>query len=192
MRFNDISFDKKIFLAIVLLKFFPTIGRYTLKDILNLSEGIIRSLLKDLSKKNFLKPTKAGSELTSKGKKFLEKLLISSGIIDVKEFEGLKLISAKYCFGIHVKLYKKTFSELELRDEAVKKGAKGAITMIFKDNKLIVPSLSNNFIKEYLEDLRNIELSFSLNEGDIIILSFGNDKWRALEGGISAAISLIT
>ncbi|MEM2555053.1 MAG: DUF4443 domain-containing protein [Nitrososphaerota archaeon] len=192
MRFNDISFDKRVFLAILLLKFFPTIGRYTLKDILNLSEGVIRSLLKDLSEKNFLEPSKAGSKLTIKGEKFFKKLIISSGIIDIKEFKELKLISNKYCFGIHVKSPKKIFSELELRDEAIKKGAKGAITMIFKNNKLEIPSLSKDFIKKYLEELKNIESSFSLNEGDVIILSFGDDKWRTLEGGISAAISLIT
>jgi len=191
MRFNDISFDKKVFLAIILLKFFPIIGRYTLKDILNLSEGVIRSLLKDLSEKNYLKTSKAGSELTSKGKEFFEKIIKSSKIIDIKEFKELKLISNKYCFGIHIEHPKKIFSELEIRDEAIKKGAKGAITMIFKNNKLEIPSLSKRIIKIYSKELKNIESSFSLNEGDIIILSFGDDKWRALEGGISAAISLI-
>lgn len=191
MRFDEISFDKKVFLAIILLNFFPTIGRYTLKNILNLSEGVIRSLLKDLSKKNLLKASKAGSELTLKGKEFFKKIIKSSGIINIKEFKELKIISNKYCFGIHVKSPKKIFSELEIRDEAVKKGAKGAITMIFKNNKLGIPSLSKKIIKTYSEELKNIESSFSLNEGDIIILSFGDDKWRTLEGGISATISLI-
>jgi len=101
------------------------------------------------------------------------------------------LVSANSVMGVHAtKLYRPGMTGIVQRDEAIKAGAEGSITVAVLGKKLVIPP-DNKSIAE-LAPKENARLRSQLEpiDKDLIIIGFGKDPGRALAGALAAVLSL--
>lgn len=82
-------------------------------------------------------------------------------------------------------------SGIEQRDAAVKSGAAAAITMTFHLGKLLVPPDLYDASKKSRRLTDQLKARFKLSEGDVLIISSASSRWRAIEGVLTAAETLV-
>ena len=183
--------DRKDLLLLFILSSEKHVGRYVLKDMLDLQEreGVVRSKLETLKSKGFIKSNRRGSTLTKKGLEHLHSLMTAMGIIMMKKLDYDCLGVGPEAFGVQIRSF--SLSELQLlniRDSAVKGGAKGAILFAFKNEQLTVSSLYED-LSEIDEKLSHrLQKTFNFIDGDLLIVGFNENPWRSLEGALSAII----
>jgi hypothetical protein len=82
-------------------------------------------------------------------------------------------------------------SGIEQRDAAVRAGADGAITLVVKQGKLVMPSAAE-LVKRRQENVaRKIQEEFRPQENDVIIIAGANSQQNAEQGARAAAWTLI-
>lgn len=168
------------------------IGRYSLASMTGLGEGVVRSVLSSLARRGLVEVRRGrGCALTPKGREELETLLRSYGIADVRPLSPPRLGIGAFEVAAHVKgaSYKVRLG-VEQRDEAIKAGARGALTLVFKGGRLVVPG-----VEELLEELNPglasaLGKMFRLEEGDVVLICSSDERLRAEEAAIAAAIGL--
>jgi hypothetical protein len=169
------------------------ISRVLLCQELALGEGSVRTLVKHLKMQNLVKSTNGGTRLTEKGKILSSELLQSipseanmpKCSIALGQFNYVILLR-KYGFAIK--------SGIEQRDAAIKIGAVGATTLLYKDHKFIMPGAYDN--KNSLQKEQHVVnlLIDKLKpaEDDVIIIGSDNKSLRIAEfGAKNAALSTI-
>lgn len=188
-----ISFNMvHVFKALQLIKSRGHISRDLLSKELGLGEGSIRTLMRHLQINNMIKATNAGTTMTQKGKALLLKLL--SSIPTEMNLPKCSIALGKFNYVVLLKQHSHAIkSGVEQRDAAIKIGAKGATTLLFKQNKFVMPS-STNYDSLQKEPKISKLLIRMLNpeEGDAIII--GSDdmhKKRSEFAAKSAALLTI-
>lgn len=184
--------DIKFILLLYMIKMEGPIGRYRLKEMLNLSEreGLVRRMLFDLKQKGFIRTFKSGSELTWKGEVLLEEISKQYEILNINEMDLKAFGIGPQSFIIHLQGQKILEPIVKLRDIAVKAGATGAVLLTYEKGALTVPTVYFNLALEYPTIAEKILKKFNLSEEDIIIICFSNDRWRALEGCLAVTMFL--
>ena len=180
---------KELLMLMILNRKGP-IGRYRLKEMLNLSEheGVIRYMLTDLQNQSYVSASKLGCALTQKGKALLEKRLRAYDIIDIKTFYTPILTTTPISMGLHIQnKADKIESAMKLRDHAVRGGAVGATIILFKDEKLIIPSVNIGFFSRHPTLAKKIHDAFSLENNDILVVVSTEEEWRGMEASITIA-----
>lgn len=183
--------DRKDLLLLFILGSEKHVGRYILKAMLDLQEreGVVRSKLETLKSKGFITSNRRGSTLTKKGMEYLHSLMAAMGIIMIKKLDYDCLGVGPETFGVQIRGF--SLSELQLldiRDSAVRGGAKGAILFAFQNEQLTVPSLYED-LSEIDEKLsQRLQKTFNFIDGDLLIVGFNENPWRSLEGALSAII----
>jgi predicted transcriptional regulator len=177
---------KELFLLYVLKQYGP-MGRYRLVDVLNLPEGIIRGLLSRFQKKGYITVSQKGSVLAKGGEKELTKRLAMLQVSEIERFDGRYFNVGPTCVAIHIKNAKKQprFGIKE-RDNAIKAGATGAITLTFQQGSLVMSNLAN-ISQDRPIVAESIISHFNLEDNDVIVIVFADNFWRAVEGGLFAA-----
>ena len=167
----------------------PT-GRKKLSQKLRLGEGAIRTMITRLEEANLIRVTKVGCELTKKGKAIFDE--IKSGLVRVSPIDSSPLTIGAYSVGILVRGHEhKVRQGVEQRDAAIKAGAIGAALLLYKDGKLIMPSISGDVAKDYPHVAKQIMDVFQPRESDIVILGSVDTRDRAEDGARAAAWTLI-
>jgi len=183
----------KELLMLLLLKFEGPIGRYSLKEMLGLSEreGVVKSMLSVLQRGGYISSGRPGSKLTVKGEKLLEQRLKAQSIVDVKCLSLQSLETGPTSFIVHLRgRAEAIISGMNERDAAVRAGALGATVLTFKNGMLSVPTVYHNLSSKYPDLAKRIYESFSLADGDALIVASAENRWRALEGVLAAAKAL--
>jgi hypothetical protein len=161
------------------------LGRKQLSLKLGLGEGTIRTLIKRFQTENLVKTSRTGMSLTEKGKKVLSSI---QQVLTGSNFPKTKITVADQNFAVLVKGHSdKVRYGVEQRDAAIKVGAKGASTLVMKDNVLIMPGVDSGVDVETLDALRILNLE---NE-DIVIVGSADSVLIAEIGAYSAAIELL-
>jgi DNA-binding PadR family transcriptional regulator len=171
--------------VLFLLKDKKYLGRKKLVRSLGIGEGSIRTILKKLKNKGFISSTKQGHSLTKKGAKRLSYLL--------KKFSKPKKINSKIVEGKKTAIVvhnatKKIGKGLEERDIAVKAGANGAL--LLKYHNKIHSTVSEFKLSDFPDLLSEIK-KFNLQNGDVIVISFGDTVASAENGALAIALNLI-
>ena len=173
-----------IFKAFQLLDESEHVSRTLLCQELALGEGSVRTLLKHLKMQNLVKSTNGGTWLTEKGKALSSELLrsipseaiMSKCSIALGTFNYVVLLR-NYDFAIK--------SGIEQRDAAIKIGALGATTMIYRDNKIIMPgaysNINNNFLQKEPHVTNLLIDKLKPEENDVIIIGSDNESLRIAE-----------
>src|ERR671923_282461 len=159
-----------VFKTLQLIKSRGHISRDILCKELGLGEGSIRTLMKHLQMNNMIKATNAGTTMTQKGEALLLELL--SSIPTEMNLPKCSIALGKFNYVVLLKQHSHTIkSGVEQRDAAIKIGAKGATTLLFKQNKFVMPS-STNYDSLQKEPKISKLLIRMLNpeEGDAIII----------------------
>ena len=165
------------------------IGRSKLAESLSVGEGAIRTILERLKDAGLIETSKVGCTLTSEGLKLLKEC---RKILKRAEIGKSELTLAEYNSAILIKKggYK-IKSGVEQRDAAVRVGAKGAITIIFRDGRLIIPSVSNNMAEDYPKATNQIVKRLKPEENDAIVIVSSDNIREAEYGTLAAAWTLL-
>jgi hypothetical protein len=106
--------------------------------------------------------------------------------------EGNELTFAAYNIAILIRNQaEKVNKGLEQRDAAVRAGASGATTLIYKDHKLILPTVSADISEDYPKAFRQIIQLMKPVDNDVVIVSCGETLKDAEYGALAAAWTLL-
>ena len=75
-------------------------------------------------------------------------------------------------------------------DVAIKMGATGATTLLFKDNKFVMPASSNDSLKKDREVSRMLVEKLNPRDGDVIIIGSADSNEKTAELGAKNAALL--
>jgi len=170
-----------------------SVGRYALKDMLDLPEGKTRGRLKKLRDEGLVKETKQGAIITKRGEGALRRLMSSMNIAAMNIMDVGPLKTGHESAVIHVRGRASEIENIKythLRDEAVRVGAQGATIITFSNRKLSVPAVFPDLETKYQSIARMLLKEFNLASGDILIVGSALTKWKALEGALAVAIAL--
>lgn len=176
--------DYHVWKSIMIIGKDGPIGRKTLSASLNIGEGSTRTILHNLQKDGFIEINRNGAILTRKGKD-----LIRSSLIEVKPVDcGFLTIDKNDCaVRISNVSHRITTYGCDERDLAIRSGATGATTLIFKQDHLFFPGDAEP-IEFGIEDrLRN---NLRLKNGDVVIVGTGKTYDLAEKGAVTAALHL--
>lgn len=182
--------EAHVIMAIEILIDEGTIGRQRLTEKLNLGGGVTRTLIKHLREDDLIEVSRAGIALSVFGQKIASELRTSL----TKELEvppsPLTVGSSNLAILIKNKA-DLVGNGVKLRDAAMKAGALGATTLIFRDRELILPGMT----KEHIEQNRSINKFLVENlqpdENDVIIIGSARDRQNARIGAKMAAFTLL-
>ena len=132
---------KETLLLHALSRFGP-LGRKTIARILKLPEGVTRGMVDRLRREGYLQIGRLGAELTSKGVEELCRRLAWMRLRALKRFPGERLGVGPIAVAAHVEcMADKVTLGLEERDQAVRAGALGAVTITYRRSLLHTRSL---------------------------------------------------
>ena len=163
------------------------IGRQRLTGILGLGEGSVRTIVNFLTARGLVRADESGMRLTAKGAREVEAAGFSLATVNAR---GL-------CVGeCDVAVLVRGRAELvrdglRQRDEAVKAGAAGATTLVFRGGRLLMPP-ETDLDSSYPQLARQVRAAFELREGDVIVIGSAGDLRAAEDGALAAVVELIT
>jgi hypothetical protein len=165
------------------------LGRYKLVLILGLPDGVTRGLLIKLARTGYVKTRKfVGRSLTPKGEKRLTELLANLNVHAIREIEVGDLSLGPKSVVAHIRDGARSVrSGIEQRDAAIRAGAAGAITVIYRDGKFLLPPDSFDISEKNQIITEKFRKEFDLLEGDALVIGSGVDKWKAVGGVLAAA-----
>ena len=158
------------------------VSRPLLCEELSLGEGVVRTLLKHLKMKDLIETKNSGTRLTEKGISILSGLVSSIPAETSMPKSSVALGKFNYAvllrqFGFFIK------SGIEQRDAAIKIGATGATTLLFKHNKFVIPS-TNNYYDSLEKEPHIAKLlieKLQPEDGDVIIIGSAVENVRIAE-----------
>jgi len=167
-----------------------TVGRVKLSKTVGLGEGTMRTLIKHLENEKLIKISKTGVTLTSSGKKLTTNL--KSKISEEIEVPRSSLTVGPFNVAILVKNATDAVrGGVEQRDAAIKIGALGATTLIYRRGRLSMPVVDED-VFQHDPTVRYVLISkFKLQENDVIIIGSANDKPTAALGAIAATLETL-
>ncbi|HEX2169665.1 MAG TPA: DUF4443 domain-containing protein [Nitrososphaera sp.] len=188
-----LSFDVvHVFAALqMIVKGNNTTSRNALCEGLVLGEGTVRTLVKHLKMQGFIETSNRGTKLTAKGKSICEGLL--SAIPSEMSLPKCSIALSRFNYAVLVREFGFAVGlGIEQRDAAIKMGATGATTLLFKDNKFVMPANSDDSLKMEREVRRMIVEQLNPREGDVIIIGSADNNGKTAElGAKNAALRTI-
>src|SRR5881398_323092 len=178
--------------ALVLIDQEGPVGRRALAQALQINDGVTRGLLERLAEQGLVEVSEGtGVKLSKQGRETLQRYLKEIAVRRIRKLDETELVPGKVSVGIHLaKRYKPGITGVLQRDEAIKVGAEGTLTIGVVNGKLSIPP-DNKKVAELSprEDARIREL-FRPSENDLVIIGFGKDANQALSGALAAVLSL--
>lgn len=166
-------------------------SRSLLIEEVGLGEGSIKTLVKHLKMNGLVTTSKAGMTLANKGKALFSKL--NEAMPAENDIKECSITLGKFNHAILVKgLAKDVGSGIEQRDAAIKIGALGATTLVFRDDELFTSD------KSYDIPIKDQKLTFALVEklqpenGDVVIIASAENKKIADLAAKRAALETIS
>jgi predicted transcriptional regulator len=167
-----------------------TIGRGKLAENLNVGEGSVRTIIGRLKDAGLVATSEAGCFLTAKGLKLWKEY---ASIFKKKvKLAKNELALANYNFAVLIKNGgHKVKSGIEQRDAAIMAGAKSATTILLEKGCLIIPSVSDNVVKDFPNVASQIVSLLEPEEDDVIIIGSADSLEKAEYGTLAAAWTLL-
>jgi len=166
------------------------IGRKRLSELLGFGEGATRTLVRHLKLEGLIKTSKSGIALSRFGEKVFSELKsrISGGV----EIPESPLAVGPFNVAVLIRNVAHLIKYgLEQRDAVVKVGALGATTLIFRRDKLTVPGVREDFLKDTQSIYETLVTKLEPREDDVIIIGSANEKRSAEFGAKAAAYELL-
>lgn len=166
------------------------VSRHTLCKKLDLGEGTVKTLVKHLKIYDLIETDKTGTRISTKGSKLLSELLLS--IPAEMSISTCSVALGKFNYAILIKQMSYVIrSGIEQRDAAIKMNALGATTLVFKDDKFMIPNTNFNALHRE-QNLHTLLVdSLKPEEGDVLIIGSDNISERAAEFAAKSA-ALVT
>jgi hypothetical protein len=169
-----------IFKALQLAKLNGHISRDLLRKELSLGEGSIKTLVKQLKTTNMIMTSNAGTILTDTGEKLISQILLC--IPNETIIPKSSITVGKFNYVVLVKNIANSIrSGIEQRDIAIKSGAMGATTLIFKDGKFLISGTNFNALVDELHVQKILIENLHPNDNDVIIIGSDNQNKQHAE-----------
>jgi Domain of unknown function (DUF4443) len=155
-----------------------------------LGEGTVKTLVKHLKMHGLIKTSNRGTKMTAKGKGVYEGLL--SAIPAEMSLPRCSVSLSRFNYAVLVREFGFAVGlGIEQRDAAIKMGATGATTLLFKDNKFVMPaSSSNDSLKKEQKVRRMLVEKLNPRDGDVIIIGSSDSNEKTAELGAKNAALL--
>ncbi|MCD6188628.1 MAG: hypothetical protein DRP38_07670 [Thermotogae bacterium] len=158
-------------------------GRKQISEELNLGEGTVRTLLKKLSSIGLVESQQKGHSLSKKGVEIVREISkLFSEPLEITPLEGF------VTYALIVK-NPPEFKSIELRDEAIRFFARGAMILVVQNNEIVFPE-DERALKETLPELSEDLKKLPAGNGDLVIVTWANTKADALKSLIHVALTL--
>ncbi|USS41366.1 DUF4443 domain-containing protein [Thermococcus aggregans] len=158
-------------------------GRKQISEELNLGEGTVRTLLKKLSSIGLVESQQKGHSLSEKGAEVVKEISrLFSEPLEATPLDGF------VTYALVVK-NPPEFKSIELRDEAIRFFARGAMILVVQDNEIIFPE-DRRPLKETLPKLSEDLKKLPIENGDLVIVTWADTKADALKSLIHVALTL--
>ena len=161
------------------------LGRQRLTGVLGLGEGSVRTIVNFLTARGLVRTDEAGMRLTAKGEREVEAAGFSMATVNAR---GLVVGECDVAVLVRGKA-ELVRDGLRQRDEAVKAGAAGATTLVFRNGRLLMPP-ETDMDTGYPQLARQVRAAFELREGDVIVIGSAGDLRAAEDGAMAAAVDL--
>jgi hypothetical protein len=169
-----------IFKALQLAKLNGHISRDSLEKELSLGGGSIKTLVKHLKTTDMIKTSNAGTILTEKGERIISQILLH--IPKETVIPQSSITVGKFNYAVLVKnIANSIHSGIEQRDIAIKSGATGATTLLFKDDKFLVPKTNYNALAEESKIQKVLVKNLGPNDNDVVIIGSDNTNKQNAE-----------
>lgn len=166
------------------------VGRGKLAEELRIGEGATRTLIERLKTARLISVSRKGCVLTEKGKKVWNKF--ESIFPQKTKLERNELALADCNVTVQIRgVGNRVRTGLEQRDAAIIAGAKGATTLVFRDEKLIAPNISDDVGHDFPTAFQQITMLLKLRENDAVVIGSADTWSRAEYGALAAAWTLI-
>jgi hypothetical protein len=166
------------------------VSRHTLCKKLDLGEGSVKTLVKHLNIYDLIETVKTGTRISTKGSKLLSELLLS--IPAEMSISTCSVALGKFNYAILIKQMSYVIrSGIEQRDAAIKMNALGATTLVYKDDKFMIPNTNFNALHREQKLHTLLVDSLKPEEGDVLIIGSDNISERAAEFAAKSA-ALVT
>lgn len=177
------------FLALELMAKKP-IGRNKLAKELFVGDGAIRTIIRRLKEAELITITKEGCKLTDEG---LSVWKTFEAIFPKRlSFGETELTKAGPNFAFLIKdSGHKIKSGIEQRDAAIMGGAKRAVVIVSRENRLVIESISDDVAKEFPKAANQIIESFKPEDNDVIIIASADNVLKAKRGAFAASWILV-
>ena len=147
---------------------------------MSLCEGVVRTLLKHLKMQDLIESTKNGTTMTEKGMTMLSGLVSSMPVqisipkysVTLGKFNHVVLLKQ---FGFAIK------SGIEQRDAAIKMGATGTTTLLFKDDKFVMVCTNYDSLADEPRIAKFLVEKLRPEDGDVIIIGSTTENQRIAE-----------
>jgi predicted transcriptional regulator len=161
----------------------PT-GRKAISEVLDLGEGSVRTLLKKLAALEVISSTQRGHSLNERGIELLEEISKHfSEVHRIGEVEGYPACA------LTVKGAGE-FKSIELRDEAIRFFAKGAMILVVRDGEPVFPEDGRPLSETMPELAGKIKEAFKLNDGDLVVVTWAEKEADAMKSAYHVALTL--
>lgn len=166
------------------------IGRGKLAEKLKVGKGAARTIISRLKETGLISTSKVGCALTDEGLRLWNEY---RSIFKKKVEIGKNELTLANCnFAILAKNRgHKIKSGIEQRDAAIMAGAKGATTVLYKDGCLIIPSVSDDAVRDFPEAANQIIEVLQPEENDVIVIGSAESLEKAEYGALAAAWTLV-
>jgi hypothetical protein len=157
---------------------------------LALGEGTVKTLVKHLKMQGLIETSNRGTKMTAKGKNIYEGLL--STIPAEMSLPRCSVALSRFNYAVLVREFGFAVGlGIEQRDAAIKMGATGATTLLFKENKFVMPTASSNdSLKKEREVRRMLVEKLNPKDGDVIIIGSADSNEKTAELGAKNAALL--
>lgn len=158
------------------------LGRKELSELLGIGEGSARKLLSHLEDRGWVSTARQGISLSPSGEKLLDDIgllakEVHAGNITVGEIDfALRL---RGCMG-------KASNGIAQRDEAMKAGASGATTLVYRENLEFLDGFGADRADK--RAARVLVKDLGLIPGDILIIGSSPLPEKAMDGAFAAAV----
>jgi hypothetical protein len=177
--------------ALVIIDQDGPVGRRALAHSLQIKDGVVRGLLERLAESKIASAKETGVQLSANGRKSLHRFLKQLSVKKIARLGESGLVGKSQGIGVHLGgAYRKGMTGVAQRDEAIKAGAEGSITVAVVGRRLVIPPDNKNIADlDSREDAR-LRGEFRLANKDLIIIGFGRDLALAQAGALAAVMSL--
>ncbi len=167
-----------------------SVGRGRLGTVTGLGQGEVRTLIKRLKDNDLIVIEANGCALSKKGEKEYAKivsLLAWSSPVEAKSLD----IGAR-CWAVAVSgAAKRVRYGIEQRDAAIKAGADGAFTAIFRAGRFSVPGEGTDCEKSGPGEPWTTVRTARLSDGDVVIVTGSHSEMDSENSALAALLTLV-
>jgi len=168
------------------------IGRVELSRKLGVGEGAVRTIIRHLTKAKLVDIAKVGCVLTQRGTMLYKSL--RSKLSEIRVVNARQLALDKASAAVLVRGSGKLVNRgIEQRDAAIRVGATGACTLIYKNGELVMPmGERESWILQSHDSLfAELQKAFSPSNDDVITIVSAPSQELAEHSAMAAALTLL-